>query len=338
MAPESGAGSGRRRVCRKQSDSGLSSSSAPDANSQKGFIYFSSKEEVTERFYALLQIPGEEKLIPRSTSTEIVFAPGRGWRYVVTQAKPEDADGLGALGEEFVRTQSALFREYQGTDHRTWCQYLGFPGDPVKRREVLAAKGHRPVSWQQGLTLTCRAFREEGADRAAASSDSTQRGRSKLARHGSFASRRSDGLVGFVHFSIEDALVKHGIARVSKRLKRKRGESTGEYTKVRHLLVTEPFRDEGLGLLLLTAVLQRVWQEEPSYTREIFLTVLTRNEPAVKLYKRLGLQILGENTTHIAKDLSRPVAWYQMGLEREWILPKDVSEDEVQIVQRRKAS
>ncbi|CAE8581704.1 unnamed protein product [Polarella glacialis] len=110
-----------------------------------------------------------------------------------------------------------------------------------------------------------------------------------------------------------------GAPRTSKRLKRKRGESS-EYVKVNHLLVTRAHRDEGLGVLLLTAVLHRVKCLDPDYAREIFLTVVQKNAQAVGLYQRLGLKVIGQNTTHLAKgksDKSRPIVWYQMGLSND---------------------
>merc|ERR1711915_107562 len=86
-----------------------------------------------------------------------------------------------------------------------------------------------------------------------------------------------------------------------------------------HLVVTRAHRGKGLGALLLTAVLHRVSCLDPSYARDFFLTVIQRNKWAVDLYQNLNLRTIGENTTYLGKDASarsRPVVWYQMGLER----------------------
>lgn len=122
-------------------------------------------------------------------------------------------------------------------------------------------------------------------------------------------------IVGYVHFTMEES-PEAKQQRCSKRLKRKRGESTGEYTKVSHLVVTRGHGRLGLGKLLLTAVMHRVCRIDPSYARELFLTVIERNTVAVRLYQGLGLRVVGKNITHVGKDLRRPVMWYQMNLER----------------------
>lgn len=122
-------------------------------------------------------------------------------------------------------------------------------------------------------------------------------------------------VVGYVHFSMEEGTAP-GAPRVSKRLKRKRGESTGEYVKISHIIVKHSHRGLGLGTLLLTAVLHRVACLEPSFAREMFLTVLERNVWAIGLYQRLGLSIIGKNITYLGKNKSQPIMWYQMGVER----------------------
>lgn len=71
---------------------------------------------------------------------------------------------------------------------------------------------------------------------------------------------------------------------------------------------------------MLTAMLHRVSYLDPSYAREIFLTVIKRNQRAVELYQNLSLRTVGENTTYLGKDAAakfRPIVWYQMGLRRE---------------------
>lgn len=327
----------RRRLLRKESVSSNGSHKS-DMHCPR---QFASRQEVLEHFQSLIseEDPFAPLSVSRNQSLDVVYTPGHGFRYVVSLATPYDAAALSTLGSEFVRTQSALFKEYSDTDHKTWCSYLGLHGDLAeRRRDVVAATtvknlgaadrltSHQPVR-RQGCSLTCYAEPDEVP--GIIHSMGTRRGGRKLERQSSTTShgRRvstlpslpgskltRSALVGFVHFSLEDGQEPY---RCSKRLKRKRGENTGEYVKVHHLLVTKAHRKAGLGLLLLTAVMQRVQLFEPSYAREMFLTVLKRNTCAVRLYERLGLQKIGENTTHIGEDKSRPVEWYQMSARRD---------------------
>jgi ribosomal protein S18 acetylase RimI-like enzyme len=140
------------------------------------------------------------------------------------------------------------------------------------------------------------------------------------------AGSQPDKLVGFVSFSMEEG-EKSGEPRRSKRLKRKKGESD-EYTKVNHLLITDEHRGSGLGALLLLSVLRLVLSLDPNYARELFLTVIKKNDHAVRLYERLSLTKIGENTTYVAKeksDKTKPVVWYQMGLKLEHFRRKEES-------------
>mmetsp|Transcript_76880 Transcript_76880/g.200308 ORF Transcript_76880/g.200308 Transcript_76880/m.200308 type:complete len:385 (-) Transcript_76880:99-1253(-) len=304
---------------------------------------YHSREEVAAHWFQMLR-DGEKGVRHASgEDVDVMYNTGNGWRYRVTLADPEDSKALCALSEEFVRTHSALFaREYKSVDHKTWCQYLGLHADMGKRAQVTRDSTSKHVGqasrynfhavYASGCTLKCEAMRcdpkaevargRAGAVGSRAGAHATLD--SEVAAWDKGSGAQPEALAGFVHFSMEEPPTggASGAARSSKRLKRKRGECTGEYTKVNHLMVTQPHRGCGLGGLLLMAVLHRVLLLDPPFARELFLTVIQKNEHAVGLYKRLGMSVLGTNTTFLGpgkdrSDKSRPIVWYQMGLNLE---------------------
>eukprot|EP00929_Paragymnodinium_shiwhaense_P120502 TRINITY_DN92467_c0_g1_i1.p1 TRINITY_DN92467_c0_g1~~TRINITY_DN92467_c0_g1_i1.p1 ORF type:complete len:377 (+),score=61.91 TRINITY_DN92467_c0_g1_i1:92-1222(+) len=178
-------------------------------------------------------------------------------------------------------------------------------------------------------SVSRRLLREDSAmsTLSTASGMSLQSSRSSRGKPGGAAAKTSAGsslsssqLVGYIHFSLQEG-TPAGPARCSKRLKRKRGECTGEYIKVHQLLVGNSHRGEGLGALLLTAALAKVRRHDPAYAREMFLTVIEKNINAVGLYQRLGFRVMGKNNTHLGKVKSLPVSWLQMILEHGRELP-----------------
>jgi len=286
-----------------------------------------------DHWWALLRL-GEDFAGPMSltspSSLDLVYAPGTGFKYIVGLATPEDNEQLAALGDEFVREHSELFAKdkmHQGVEHKTWARYLGFHASTSGSFQMVGKKSTGQTASRfnfhalchGGCVLKCQAELEAPQRRIV-------RRQSSTGSNGSTASHvhPQPGVVGYVSFTMEEGTAL-GAPRTSKRLKRKRGESTGEYTKVNHLLVTRAHRAKGLAVLLLTAVLHRVKCLDPSYAREIFLTVIKRNLRAVDLYQGMGLNVIGQNTTHLAKvrgDKSRPIVWYQMCLN----LDKDEDE------------
>jgi len=289
--------------------------------------YFSSKQEVIDHWWALIRL-GEDFAGPMSltspSSLDLVYSPGTGFKYVVGLATPEDNETLAGLGDEFVRDHSELFAKdkmHQGVEHQTWARYLGFHASPSGTFQMVgkkttvqtASRFNFHALCNGGCVLKCRAELEAPQRRIVRRQSSTGSNSSAAGKP------PHPGVVGYISFTMEEG-TSSSAPRSSKRLKRKRGESTGEYTKVNHLLVTRAHRDKGLALLLLTAVLHRVKCLDPSYAREIFLTVIKRNDRAVALYQGMGLKIIGQNTTHLAKvraDKSRPIVWYQMCLNLE---------------------
>jgi len=304
-------------------------------------LQFLSKGDILRHWHVLLQSRGSRLMshpVPtNSTNLDMVYDSGEGWRYEVSLSTPKDSEALAALGEEFVRTHSDIFaKEYQGVDHKVWCQYLGLHADSARREKAaseIAAMGlahaSRGVNFQAlchtGCTLKCEAKRVEQAPELSSSSQagsSTRNGTNGHSTNGHATATNGTpraGVVGYVHFTLEEG-TPAGTPRFSKRLKQKRGECTREYTKVSHLCVTNSHRGNGLGALMLTSVLHRVSCLDPSYAREIFLTVIKRNKRAVDLYQSLALRTIGENTTYLGRDAgakARPIIWYQMGLCEE---------------------
>lgn len=309
---------------------------------------FTSKEEVFLHWNALmgnrrhsdgpLHVGGEELDIHYDTSG--------GERYVVSLATLADCDAICDLSELFVRTHSDLFtHEYGGVDHETWCSYLGLAPDLESRREAIEQTVRENLAQvsrfnfhalcHTGCMLKCEyaGTRPSGSEDAGGDGTSSSLAECREWSSSSNATADSGGgtsdvvvddrgpprVVGYVHFSMEEGTAAEA-PRSSKRLKRKRGENTGEYTKVSHLIVAPGHQGRGLGALLLAAVLHRVSRLDPGYAREIFLTVIERNMPAVQLYERLGLSVIGKNVTYLLgkgeQGRSRPVTWYQMGAER----------------------
>lgn len=307
---------------------------------------FLSKEAVVRHWQILLQSRGSRvsshPLPTGSTNLDMVFTPGQGWEYVVSLATPQDSEALSALGDEFVTTHSHLFAKEYSVDQKVWCQYLGLHTDSSKRQQQASeiaylnlAHASRCVNFQAlchtGCTLKCEAKPVDHAPEPSSPSLAVPRrngstngsnGSTRNGTNGSANGHPRAGVVGYVHFTLEEG-TPAGSPRFSKRLKMKKGESTREYTKVSHLIVTRAHRGNGLGALLLTAMLHRVSCLDPSYAREIFLTVIKRNKMAVELYQSLALRTIGENTTYLGKDAAaktRPIVWYQMGLSRECVV------------------
>eukprot|EP00747_Dinoflagellata_sp_TGD_P183675 gnl/TRDRNA2_/TRDRNA2_38721_c0_seq1.p1 gnl/TRDRNA2_/TRDRNA2_38721_c0~~gnl/TRDRNA2_/TRDRNA2_38721_c0_seq1.p1 ORF type:complete len:339 (+),score=41.88 gnl/TRDRNA2_/TRDRNA2_38721_c0_seq1:122-1138(+) len=264
---------------------------------------------------------------------DLIFVPegDPSHEYVATLATPDDFPAISALGDEFVRTHSALFAdEYRGVDHETWCHYLGLHSDAALRKQVFLECAQRNCSslsrtntlgmslCQSGCTLklvchstSAASARASTAARARQSAAPLPSARGK--GHGS-ESTSHQRVVGYVHFSMEEGTPANA-PRSSKRLKRKRGEQTGEYIKVSHLIITKAYRGRGLGAFMLVAMLHRVFHIDRAYTREVFLTVIERNTYATGLYQRLGLGVLGRNTTFLGKGRTRPVSWCQMSAD-----------------------
>mmetsp|Transcript_64682 Transcript_64682/g.140903 ORF Transcript_64682/g.140903 Transcript_64682/m.140903 type:complete len:327 (-) Transcript_64682:105-1085(-) len=274
-----------------------------------------SKQQVLGFWQGLLRRELEElgPETPTSSDLNLVYMPRSDQQYVVSLATPTDAENLVGLGEEFVRTHANYFQAEHGqVKHETWCRYLGLNADLGQRRQAVIEMAHRGLLRAGRINLHARAVGGCILKCEYRKVDATQCSRS-LDGHG----RRNRSLdfetVGYVSFSLEEGN-SHDGPRTSKRLKRKRGEITLEYTKVSHLLVAEPHRDRGLGALMLAAVLHRVQCLDPSYAREVFLTVIERNTAAVKLYENLGFRVIGKNATFLGKGKSRPITWLQMHL------------------------
>lgn len=266
---------------------------------------------------------------------ELEYGVGTGWRYVVGLATPDDNRALSSLGKEFVTNHRAMFASEKGyleVDEKTWSSYLGFragAGTAGCQQIVADSKATRlnfHSLCHSGCTLKCEVIKipEEHLDRRPPRriirrQSSTGSNGSNTSTKSCMQSSERREIVGYVSFTMEEGTLPNS-PRCSKRLKRKRGESTGEYTKVNQLFVTSAYRGIGLGTLLLTAVLHVVKSLDPGYAQELFLTVIKRNEHAVALYQQMGLEIIGQNITHLAKargDKSRPITWYQMCLNLE---------------------
>jgi len=266
---------------------------------------------------------------------ELEYAVGTSSRYVVGLATPEDNRALSSLGKEFVMNHRAMFAGEKGfleVDEKTWSSYLGFRAGSGTAgcQQIVADSKSAKLNFHSlchsGCTLKCEVIKtsEEHPDRGTSRriiqrQSSTGSNGSNTSTKSSMQSNEQREIVGYVSFTMEEGTLP-GSPRCSKRLKRKRGESTTEYTKVNHLLVTNAYRGIGLGTLLLTAVLHVVKSLDPGYARELFLTVIKRNEHAVALYQQMGLEIIGQNITYLAKvrgDKSRPITWYQMCLNLE---------------------
>jgi len=288
--------------------------------SQKGLKQFQrvfvSKADVKARWAQLLATDsgeGGRTAIGLPRDVKFAFAPGNGWRYTISLARPSDGAALASLSNEFVQTHQALFSEYGDVEAEAWSRYLGLPTEAARSQARAVSNGAKSPGQTArlsvhafkdgGCVLKCEAVREERLQ--SPPPPAPQAG----------ASRR---VVGYVHFTFEEgAKDGDGGPRLSKRLKRKRGERTGEYTKVCHLVVAAAHRGLGLAQAMLAAMLECVRALEPAYGRELFLTAMQRNAGAVTLYERLGLRVFGENVTYLARapgETSRPIVWYQLGL------------------------
>mmetsp|Transcript_132309 Transcript_132309/g.382520 ORF Transcript_132309/g.382520 Transcript_132309/m.382520 type:complete len:337 (-) Transcript_132309:61-1071(-) len=277
---------------------------------------FVSKAEVKAHWSRMLC--GSSEGLPRSATglsrdVKIAYLPGNGWRYTISLARPSDAGDLTRLSDEFVQTHKALFSaEYGDVDLEAWRRYLGLPSEAARSQAHAVANASNPPG--QTARLNIHAFKDGGCVLKCEAVRETGSGPHSPRAEAAAPSQT----VGYVHFTLEEGGAHDGGQRTSMRLKRKRGEHTGEYTKVNHLIVAAAHRGVGLGQALLAAMLECVRCLEPAYGHELFLTAMQRNEEAVRLYEHLGLRVFGENVTHLTRsgagDHSRPVVWYQIGL------------------------
>lgn len=282
-------------------------------------IQFNSREEILAHWGVLRGGSGS------SIELDLVLELHPMHRYIVSLATLADCNALCELGDEFVHTHTALFDEYCDVDQGSWCRYLGLTADVQARHQSVEQTVREnlqqvslfssPTLCHGGCILKCE---YDGPLRTVLRESATPLRGSNSRAHTS-PERGKSKLVGYVQFSLEEGAPSDA-PRFSKRLKRKRGECTGEYTKISHLVVTHAHQKRGLGALLLAGVLQRVQRLDPGYARELFLTVVGRNAAAVGLYQRLGFSVIGRNVTHLLRNgecgRQRPIEWYQMGIER----------------------
>lgn len=303
-------------------------------------VQFHSREEVLAHWSTLLGRTKKPAFSQQDLDMVLTLHPQQ--KYVVSLATLADCKALCALGDEFSKTHSSLYQEeYPDVDHRSWCRYLGITPDKTERHQVMeqtvrenlaqASRFNSQCLCHSGCILKCEFFATALTNGRHATSE---RESDFAHRPGAYVSSSSSSnaipsvsmdaattseVVGYIQFSMEEGTAPEA-ARFSKRLKRKRGECTGEYTKVSHLVVTQAHRKRGIGALLLAAALHRVQRLDPGYAREIFLTVVGRNEAAVGLYQRLGFSVIGRNVTFLLRSgergRHRPIEWYQMDIEQ----------------------
>lgn len=279
---------------------------------------FGSKEDVKSYFRSFFgwhangdgsgMTPLEGKMRQK---TDIGFQcryDGRAHTFLVTLAEHCDIKQLLELEEEFVGDHKELYRgekQYKDIKHGDWCTHVGLSSDDsvreniiqnIVRKNQIQAKqsAHLGVNGPQsflraGCTLKCE----------------------KLLAH------NKRHLAGFLHFTLAENTPD--LTRSSKRLKRRRGEDTGEYVKVTHLLVSKDYRGRGVGSLLLASMMHRVSLCDPDYVSEVFLTVTKKNEPAVSLYKSLGFEIIGAYEKSLGKDEKKKLEWYQMQMKAKTV-------------------
>eukprot|EP00928_Gymnodinium_smaydae_P008158 TRINITY_DN12961_c0_g2_i1.p1 TRINITY_DN12961_c0_g2~~TRINITY_DN12961_c0_g2_i1.p1 ORF type:complete len:353 (-),score=77.45 TRINITY_DN12961_c0_g2_i1:58-1116(-) len=314
---------------------------------------FASQRELVDHWRALVRGRCEKKVVGASpeplsctpcrrrvNDPDVVYVPTPGQRYAVSLATPRDADAIVALEDEFVRMHRSIFDDYQDASDQDWYYYMGLRTRSVtKRRQVVAdsarkfaagsddssLRGRHHGWYSSDCVLKCELLPlptvgGNGGGGASSGSSACAKRLSRKTTEPAAAAESTTGaqrkVVGFVQFTLRDGRPADA-PRCSQRLKRKRGETGGEYVKVQHLLVTEEHRKRGLGALLLTAVLRRVRCHVPVHAEELFLTVVERNAQAIRLYRRLGFRFLGKNITHLGKGTSRPIAWFQLGINRE---------------------
>mmetsp|Transcript_8806 Transcript_8806/g.19571 ORF Transcript_8806/g.19571 Transcript_8806/m.19571 type:complete len:321 (+) Transcript_8806:70-1032(+) len=222
-----------------------------------------------------------------------------GQEFRVSRATVHDGSALCALGDEFVRVHTSVVSSENLPESREqWCTYLGLHPDHTQRRKgyaVAASKLDR-VHLLRSCTLKCEHLgtREANGDLALASKGEAM-----------------PDIVGYLHFKLEELKGE----RCSKRLRRQRGQSTGEYVKVTHIVVAPEYRRAGLAKLMLLAMACMLLEHRAVHVSEIFLTVAKRNEAAVRLYQSLGFTVIGENETKPAQAV-KPIEWLQMGIVR----------------------
>eukprot|EP00933_Yihiella_yeosuensis_P044259 TRINITY_DN39367_c0_g1_i1.p1 TRINITY_DN39367_c0_g1~~TRINITY_DN39367_c0_g1_i1.p1 ORF type:complete len:387 (+),score=50.97 TRINITY_DN39367_c0_g1_i1:110-1270(+) len=356
----------RGKTVQRRIDSGREPAGENPRESNKPWLWkriFASKSEIFDHWQALHQLTEDacsNAIVTNTDDLSLGYTPGTGWKYSVVGAVPTDNDDLSSLCEEFVKGHIELFEKekaYRDVDFNAWCDYLGFSETISKHTKRVSNKKRMDPRFdlrelcQKGCILKCIAEVDDTDSQADETFQQNGSGTTKIdsrrlirrqSSTGSNVSQSSGpgldaqaGVVGYINFTLEDCGTDVATRRSSKRLKRKRGESTGEYIKVNHLLVTGSHRSEGLGLLLLASVLHRVKCMQPRFAQELFLTVVQKNAVAVSLYERMGLFIAGQNTTYLAKaasDKSRPIVWYQMSiLEPERAVVKRARENGLEL-------
>mmetsp|Transcript_5354 Transcript_5354/g.11840 ORF Transcript_5354/g.11840 Transcript_5354/m.11840 type:complete len:317 (+) Transcript_5354:126-1076(+) len=248
--------------------------------------------------YGNAAVQGEKELRAILSRLPLTYASADGREYKVSRATVQDCSALCALGDEFVRMHTAVVSsDSQPANQANWCTYLGLHPDHSQREKAysVVAPKHDLVRQTRSSTLKCELIgtRERNGELRLPNGEAAPE------------------IVGYIHFKLEE--VKG--ARCSKRLKRQRGESTGEYTKVTHVVVAPEHRRVGLAKLMLLAVACALLEQQASHLCELFLTVAKCNEAAVRLYKNLGFTVIGQNQTRPSQDV-KPIDWLQMRVLR----------------------
>lgn len=221
--------------------------------------------------------------------------------YLVTLAQQDDIKKLLELEDEFVKEHKELFKrdkQYKDITYDDWFFHVGLSPEPSVREKILENYVKQNHAQAKHFSSLGYSFHRNGC----------------ILKCVKFFGR-SSVVAGFLHFSLGDNSLEE--QRSSKRLKRRRGEDTGEYVKVSHLLVSKDCRGRGLGTLLLASMMHRVHLCDPDYLSEVFLTVIKRNEPAIALYKSLGFEIVGTNEEFLGKGRKKKVEWYQMQIREK---------------------
>lgn len=303
---------------------------------------FRSRHELTSHWYDLLRgtaaaPAGMVGGLPVDYSVN--FAPGNGWKYTVSLARPKDCPDIVELSQEFVRSHVELFPPaYTSVAQDDWGAYMGFQDEVAMGFPAAAAAVARHA--RLATRLTPHAFEECGcllkveakeeapprpegrplvAAKVATAAVASRNG--AASKESSPVVSRQSGVVGYVKFDLKQGRDgEQSGPRRSTRLRVQRGENFDEYIKVSHLVVANAHCHSGVGCALLVAMLQCVHRLDPAYVREIFLTAMQKNQRAVSFYKRLGMKVEGENTTCLAGDPGLPAVWYQMLLKQEDIV------------------
>eukprot|EP00746_Dinoflagellata_sp_MGD_P164762 gnl/MRDRNA2_/MRDRNA2_93605_c0_seq1.p1 gnl/MRDRNA2_/MRDRNA2_93605_c0~~gnl/MRDRNA2_/MRDRNA2_93605_c0_seq1.p1 ORF type:complete len:301 (-),score=56.24 gnl/MRDRNA2_/MRDRNA2_93605_c0_seq1:16-918(-) len=266
---------------------------------------FTSKEQVQAYFQSFFGKHGSgvsPKDLKERQKTDVGFLCRNGGSthtYLVTLAKQDDIHKLLELEEEFVRDHKELFKgekQFKDVTHDDWFLHVGLSPESSVRTKILQNFVKKNEDQAKHFSSLGQCFHRAGC----------------ILKCVKFMARTSV-VAGFLHFALADN--NRDEQRSSKRLKRRRGEDTGEYVKVSHLLVSKDYRGRGVGALLLASMMHRVNLCDQDYLSEVFLTVIKRNEPAVALYKSLGFEIVGTNEEFLGKGDKRKVEWCQMQIK-----------------------